>query len=148
MAIIGNNTGGINPLALPKSLPAGVPQEIQQAPADCFSFSGSGFATPVVAGTAALILSQHPDMSPAEMKSLLIETSDNGMLNASKAMERASAIPASVDGANIAGVKPQASTKGKFKESHGLEGIGSLSLGGIYSKEPLGGLGFGFKSFD
>jgi len=64
--------------------------------------SGTSFAAPHVAGTAALILQKNPELTPQELKSILmttsetvydqfdnrfpIETSGNGRINASKAI--------------------------------------------------------------
>ncbi len=39
--------------------------------------SGNSFATPHVAGICALIRSKHPDLTPAEIKTLLGLTADN-----------------------------------------------------------------------
>lgn len=162
MAIIGDNSGGINPLRLPKSLPPGVPQEFQNTPADLVTLNGSGFAAPVVSGTAALMMQANPNLTAGEVKDLLLEASgDGGVLNAGKAVELAAAercsIPSCVDGANIAGVQPTKAAKRKInKEELGLEGLGSnspfrgLNWRGPAEEPPttLTPMGFGFKTFD
>jgi subtilisin family serine protease len=39
------------------------------------SYDGTSMASPEVAGVAALVLSQHPDMTPAQLRELLMKTS-------------------------------------------------------------------------
>jgi len=162
MAIIGDNSGGINPLRLPKSLPPGVPAEIQNTPADLVTLQGTGFAAPVVAGTAALMMQANPNLTPGDVKDLLLEASgEGGVLNSAQAVELATAercsIPSCIDGANIAGVAPAKAQKRKInKEELGLEGLGSTSaFRGLNWRGPaqeppvtLGPMGFGLKSFD
>ena len=59
------------------------------------SASGSSFATPIVAGAVALLRAQYPDVSPAIIRALLIDSrqpgtlpSDPGVLNIGAALER------------------------------------------------------------
>lgn len=161
MAIIGDNSGGINPLRLPKSLPPGVPAEIQNLPAETFTLSGTGFAAPVAAGTAALMLSANPGLTPGDVKDLMIEASaETGVLDTAKALELATErCPSCIDGANIAGVQPvkgQKKDKAALRAELGLEGPSNpapfrgLNWRGPAEEPPttLTPMGFGFKTFD
>ena len=62
-------------------------------------FSGTSFAAPVVAGTAALIWQVRPEFSAAQVRSLLIATADQGVV---PVVSPVSAVSAAMDaGANV-----------------------------------------------
>ena len=50
------------------------------SPNKYFHFSGTSFATPYVAGAAALLREAHPSMNPGSVKNLLIQTADRGLV--------------------------------------------------------------------
>lgn len=57
-----------------------IPMAACDAP-PCFAFfSGTSMASPHLAGSAAVVLQQHPDWSAAEVRSAIVNTADQGVL--------------------------------------------------------------------
>jgi subtilisin family serine protease len=57
-----------------------IPHQFCDAP-PCFAFfQGTSMATPHLAGSAAVVISQHQDWSAAEVRSAIVNTADQGVL--------------------------------------------------------------------
>ena len=50
------------------------------------SYDGTSFASPLVAGAAALVLATHPSFTPADVTTRLVRTANGGVLDAGKAV--------------------------------------------------------------
>jgi serine protease AprX len=66
--------------------PAGVP--VPTDGASYFQLSGTSMATPVVSGAAALLLQQHPELTPDQLKARLMKTAWKGFVRNSKSQSR------------------------------------------------------------
>ena len=97
-------------------------------------FSGTSMATPHVAGAAALILSEYPDATNAEIKARLLESSDplpelqdktvsGGRLNAFKALENDKTAPAAIGSFQAEATANRVTLKWKDTGDDGHEGL-------------------------
>ena len=57
-------------------------------------WNGTSFASPIAAGVGALVLAAKPGMSNADLRQLLIQTSNHGLVNAAAAVHAARPAPA------------------------------------------------------
>ena len=102
------------------------PQE-QAPPSDQVQLSGTGFAAPRVAGLAAQILQVSPDITPAEMKQLLISTSKDGVVSPEAALTAAlNRSPVNLSMDETSGIGPIGDSQ-KADNGHGLTGLNSLN---------------------
>ena len=149
----GINSGNINFPQTPKNSGAkSVPQKAPDAAisGDIVQLTGTGFAAPVVAGLVAGIAQANPDLSPAEIKDLIVKTADNGVVNLKAALAAAtqrSPIRMSMD--ETSGIGAIGDSK-KSNDGHGLTGLNSINsvvssgrfegLNGSYGEKRLFGL--------
>ncbi len=94
---------------------------------DAVELTGTGFATAQVSGLAALVAQANPNLTPAEMKEVLVEASKGGTLDAAAALEAArkrAPIHLSMDEATGVGIIGDSQ---KADAGHGLTGLNSIN---------------------
>jgi subtilisin family serine protease len=122
----------------------------EKLPDDSVQLTGTGFAAPMVAGLAAQMACANPDLSPAEIKSLLTSTSTEGVVNPEAALKAAlnrSPVHLSMDETSGVGLIQDSL---KADNGHGLTGLNTISsvvstgrfegLNGSYGENRLFGI--------